>query len=86
MFVSSHVGITKNDLADMMAANTLRIVRTRQDGIPVQLSGVRSKVTESLRDIWRKAKPETDIEGSSTGRVELIWESENYGQDQSNVK
>ena len=58
MFVNSHVGITKNELADMMAADTLRIVQTRQDGIPVQLSGVRSKVTESLREKWRKSLPE----------------------------
>ncbi len=54
MFVYSHVGIAKNELGDMMASDTLRMIQTSQEGIPVQLRGVRSKVNESLRDNKRK--------------------------------
>ncbi len=45
-FVNNHVGIPRNEIADMMATDTLRVVHTRQDEIPIPLTGIKAKISE----------------------------------------
>ena len=56
-FVNSHVGIPKNELVDLLAAESLRQVTLKQDSVGVSLNGVRNKVLGHLRGKWLETVP-----------------------------
>jgi len=58
MFVYGHTGIAKNEMVDMVAADTLRIVKTRQDDLPVSISGIKSLVQQHRRTEWLLTMPD----------------------------
>jgi ribonuclease HI len=56
-FINSHVGIPKNELVDMVATESLRLVKLRQDEVSTSLGGIKNKVRECLRNKWLKKIP-----------------------------